>query len=237
MTAATCIGRVGGLAVALGIGAALSSGMGAASADTGAAHSSNPSHAAAPNTARKMSAPAARATARPSAVVSSAHAAAATATRRDTVKGTPASSPSASAAGTARTSTPINPVVIVDRVVYTPLHTAAEGWIHSGVGQQIDGIINTIARSYAIGDGADGDQERLLADGQTEITGSMPVNTDGGLIANGEPIGASGLRQIHEIVRQLRGEAGDRQVPGNPKVGFTQLYGAPGTAAATILTT
>lgn len=58
-----------------------------------------------------------------------------------------------------------------------------------------------------------------------------------GLIANGDPIGASGLRQIHEIVRQLRGEAGDRQVPGEPRVGFTQLYGAPGTAAATILTT
>ena len=42
---------------------------------------------------------------------------------------------------------------------------------------------------------------------------------------------------FHEIVRQLRGEADDRQVPGSPKVGFTQLYGAPGTAAATILTT
>jgi acetyl-CoA acetyltransferase len=84
---------------------------------------------------------------------------------------------------------------------------------------------------------AHGDQEKLLADGATEINGAMPVNTDGGLIANGEPIGASGLRQIHEIVRQLRGEAGERQVSGNPKVGFTQLYGAPGTAAASILTT
>ena len=84
---------------------------------------------------------------------------------------------------------------------------------------------------------ADGEQEKLLADGATEIHGGMPINTDGGLIANGEPIGASGLRQIHEIVRQLRGEAGDRQVPGQPKVGFTQLYGAPGTAAATVLTT
>jgi acetyl-CoA C-acetyltransferase len=84
---------------------------------------------------------------------------------------------------------------------------------------------------------ADGEQEKLLADGVTEITGSMPINTDGGLIANGEPIGASGLRQIHELVRQLRGEAGDRQVAGAPSVGFAQLYGAPGTAAATILTT
>jgi acetyl-CoA acetyltransferase len=83
---------------------------------------------------------------------------------------------------------------------------------------------------------ADGDQERLLADGATEIGGSMPINTDGGLIANGEPIGASGLRQIHELVKQLRGEAGDRQVPGEPRVGFAQLYGAPGTAGATIVT-
>jgi acetyl-CoA C-acetyltransferase len=84
---------------------------------------------------------------------------------------------------------------------------------------------------------ADGEQEKLLADGATEIAGPMPVNTDGGLIANGEPIGASGLRQVHELVRQLRGEAGERQVPGAPRVGFAQVYGAPGTAAATILTT
>ncbi|HEY7053917.1 MAG TPA: thiolase family protein [Mycobacterium sp.] len=83
---------------------------------------------------------------------------------------------------------------------------------------------------------ADGEQEKLLADGATEISGPMPVNTDGGLIANGEPIGASGLRQIHELVRQLRGEAGDRQVQGEPQVGFAQVYGAPGTAAASILT-
>jgi acetyl-CoA acetyltransferase len=84
---------------------------------------------------------------------------------------------------------------------------------------------------------ADGDQEKLVADGATEIGGPMPVNTDGGLIANGEPIGASGLRQMHELVRQLRGEAGDRQVPGAPQVGFAQVYGAPGTASATIVTT
>jgi len=82
---------------------------------------------------------------------------------------------------------------------------------------------------------ADGDQEKLLADGATEIGGSLPVNTDGGLIANGEPIGASGLRQVHELVRQLRGEAGERQVPGGPRVGLAQVYGAPGTASATIL--
>jgi len=82
---------------------------------------------------------------------------------------------------------------------------------------------------------ADGEQEALVADGALEIDGRLPVNTDGGLIANGEPIGASGLRQVREIVLQLRGTAGDRQVPGNPKVGYTQLYGAPGTAGVSIL--
>jgi acetyl-CoA C-acetyltransferase len=84
---------------------------------------------------------------------------------------------------------------------------------------------------------ADGDQERLIAEGATEIGGSLPVNTDGGLIANGEPIGASGLRQVHELVLQLRGQAGERQVPGTPRVGYAQLYGAPGTAGVSILST
>jgi acetyl-CoA C-acetyltransferase len=82
---------------------------------------------------------------------------------------------------------------------------------------------------------AHGEQEKLVADRATEIDGPMPVNTDGGLIANGEPIGASGLRQIHELVLQLRGQAGERQVPGTPRVGYAQVYGAPGTAAVTIL--
>jgi acetyl-CoA acetyltransferase len=82
---------------------------------------------------------------------------------------------------------------------------------------------------------ADGDQEALVADGELEIGGRLPVNTDGGLIANGEPIGASGLRQVHEVVLQLLGQAGERQVPGGPKVGYTQLYGAPGVAGVSIL--
>jgi acetyl-CoA acetyltransferase len=84
---------------------------------------------------------------------------------------------------------------------------------------------------------ADGDQEKLIAEGATEIGGRMPVNTDGGLLANGEPIGASGLRQVHELVHQLRGTAGARQVPGSPRVGYAQLYGAPGTAGVSILST
>ncbi|MFN3231199.1 MAG: thiolase family protein [Alphaproteobacteria bacterium] len=81
----------------------------------------------------------------------------------------------------------------------------------------------------------DGEQEKLLRDGVTEINGAMPMNTDGGCIANGEPIGASGLRQIYEVVLQLRGEAGERQVGNDPKTGYTHVYGAPGISACTVL--
>jgi acetyl-CoA C-acetyltransferase len=80
-----------------------------------------------------------------------------------------------------------------------------------------------------------GEQESLIAAGETEIGGRLPVNTDGGCLANGEPIGASGLRQVYENVLQLRGDAGERQVPGNPKVGYTHVYGAPGISGVTIL--
>ncbi|ORA19896.1 thiolase family protein [Mycobacterium arosiense] len=81
----------------------------------------------------------------------------------------------------------------------------------------------------------DGEQEALLHDGATEIGGRLPINTDGGLLANGEPVGASGLRQVYELVHQLRGTAGDRQVPNDPRVALAQLYGSPGTAAVAIL--
>lgn len=80
-----------------------------------------------------------------------------------------------------------------------------------------------------------GEQESLIATGATAIGGRLPVNTDGGCIAMGEPIGASGLRQVYEVVTQLRGQAGARQVPGLPKVGFTQVYGAPGVSACAVL--
>jgi acetyl-CoA acetyltransferase len=80
-----------------------------------------------------------------------------------------------------------------------------------------------------------GEQAALYDSGETEIGGRLPVNTDGGCLANGEPVGASGLRQVYEIVAQLRGDAGERQVPGTPRVGFTHVYGAPGVSACTVL--
>jgi acetyl-CoA acetyltransferase len=80
-----------------------------------------------------------------------------------------------------------------------------------------------------------GEQAHLVTSGATAIDGRLPINTDGGLLANGEPVGASGLRQVYEIVQQLRGQAGQRQVPGNPRFGFTHVYGGPGVSAVTIL--
>ena len=82
---------------------------------------------------------------------------------------------------------------------------------------------------------ADGDQEEMIQTGQTSIGGKLPINTDGGCIANGEPIGASGLRQVYESVLQLRGAAGARQVE-DAKTAFTHVYGAPGISACTVLT-
>ncbi len=80
-----------------------------------------------------------------------------------------------------------------------------------------------------------GEQERMIQQGETEIGGRLPVNTDGGCLANGEPVGASGLRQVYENVLQLRGAAGERQVPGEPRVAYTHVYGAPGISGVTIL--
>lgn len=82
---------------------------------------------------------------------------------------------------------------------------------------------------------ADGEQEQWLAEGRTQIGGALPVNTDGGCLACGEPIGASGLRQVYENVVQLRGVGGGRQVAGDPKTAYSHVYGAPGVSAVAIL--
>ena len=64
--------------------------------------------------------------------------------------------------------------------------------------------------------------------------GKYPVNMSGGLISKGEPIGASHLGQIFEIVTQLRGKAGQRQVP-KAKVGLAHVLGAGNNCAVTIM--
>jgi acetyl-CoA acetyltransferase len=83
---------------------------------------------------------------------------------------------------------------------------------------------------------ADGEQERWLAEGVTLLEGRLPINTDGGCLACGEPIGASGLRQVYENVVQLRGAGGARQVRRPVRTAYSHVYGAPGVSAAVVLT-
>ncbi|HJY73802.1 MAG TPA: thiolase family protein, partial [Streptosporangiaceae bacterium] len=69
-----------------------------------------------------------------------------------------------------------------------------------------------------------GEGAALIRNGNTMLGGSRPVNTSGGLLARGHPIGATGLAQIVEAVTQLSGTAGGRQVPGAP-IALTQNAG------------
>ncbi|MEP0813115.1 MAG: thiolase domain-containing protein [bacterium] len=68
---------------------------------------------------------------------------------------------------------------------------------------------------------------KAAAAGETAIGGKKPINTSGGLKSKGHPVGATGIGQIHELVTQLRGEAGKRQVEG-AKRGLAQNMGGSG---------
>ena len=72
---------------------------------------------------------------------------------------------------------------------------------------------------------AAGEAEAMVMRGDMGPGGKTPVNTDGGLVSRGHPLGPTGLAQIWETVQQLRGEAGGRQVP-DAKVGLIQMIGA-----------
>ena len=73
-----------------------------------------------------------------------------------------------------------------------------------------------------------GEGAALAESGHTAIGGPQPVNPSGGLLSRGHPLGATGLAQVAEIVWQLRGTAGPRQVPG-ATVGVVETMGG-GTA-------
>ncbi len=80
-----------------------------------------------------------------------------------------------------------------------------------------------------------GEAWKATLEGRTALTGSLPTNTDGGLLAMGHPFGATGIRMIHETVTQLRHEAGPRQVQ-DPRVGLAQCSGAGDVSTVHILT-
>jgi len=95
-------------------------------------------------------------------------------------------------------------------------------------------VASEIIYSEELGLCKEGEGGRLIDEGATEINGRIPINVSGGLLSKGEPVGASALGQIHEIVLQLRGEAGPRQV-SKAKTGLSHVYGGGGYSCVTIL--
>jgi len=69
-----------------------------------------------------------------------------------------------------------------------------------------------------------GEGGKFIENGATKLDGSIPINTSGGLVSKGHPVGSTGLSMIYEIITQLRGEAGPRQVP-NVRIGLTENGG------------
>jgi acetyl-CoA acetyltransferase len=72
---------------------------------------------------------------------------------------------------------------------------------------------------------APGEGPRLIDDGTTTLRGRVPVNPSGGLCSRGHPVGATGLLQVAELVWQMRGEAGQRQIEKPPKATMAQNQG------------
>lgn len=75
---------------------------------------------------------------------------------------------------------------------------------------------------------AKGEGKNMIREGQTEIGGKIPVNVDGGLKAKGHPVGATGVSMMVEVSKQLRGEAGPRQVPLKKGNGLVHNVGGTG---------
>ncbi len=79
--------------------------------------------------------------------------------------------------------------------------------------------------SEALGLCEPGGGVRFLREGHTRLGGRVPINTSGGLVRNGHPIGATGLSQIHELTVQLRGRGGARQADNKPRIALAENGG------------
>jgi acetyl-CoA acyltransferase len=88
----------------------------------------------------------------------------------------------------------------------------------------------------ALGFANRGQAKQLIDQGAMALGGKLPVNTGGGLMAFGHPVGATGVKQVVEVSRQLLGRCGDYQVASSPRLGLTQNMGGDDrTAVVTIL--
>lgn len=96
--------------------------------------------------------------------------------------------------------------------------------------------VTEILMAEALGLAPFGEGGRLAREGRSHVDGDIPINTGGGLLAFGHPVGATGVKQVLEIVRQMRGQCGDYQMPTLPTVGLAaNMGGDDRTAVITVL--
>jgi len=115
-------------------------------------------------------------------------------------------------------------------------NAAAEAYREAGIGpsdidiaELHDAFTSVELISYEdLGFCGKGEAKEMIRKGITNIDGKLPVNTSGGLKAKGHPISATGVSQIYEIVRQIRGQSGERQV-SNAKYALAQNIGGAGS--------
>lgn len=129
-------------------------------------------------------------------------------------------------------------------VVGKPMSRAAAQQVYAESGRGIEDTdvielhdcfsVNELLTYEALGMCRDGESGRLVADGATTYGGRWVVNPSGGLISKGHPLGATGIAQCAELVWQLRGEAGPRQVAG-ARTGLAHNIGLGGAAVVTML--
>jgi acetyl-CoA acyltransferase len=129
-------------------------------------------------------------------------------------------------------------------VVGQPMSRAAGRQVYdrSGLGiEDVDVVelhdcfsVNELLTYEALGMCPVGESGKLVESGATTYGGRWVVNPSGGLISKGHPLGATGLAQTAELVWQLRGTAGERQVPG-ARVGLAHNIGLGGAAVVTML--
>ena len=93
--------------------------------------------------------------------------------------------------------------------------------------------IGEISHYESLGLCQKGEGGRLISEGVTELGGRIPVNPSGGLLAKGHPMGATGIAQLAELVWQLRGLAGQRQID-NARIGLAHCLGGLGGGVCTV---
>ncbi|MFJ1528755.1 lipid-transfer protein [Streptomyces mirabilis] len=129
-------------------------------------------------------------------------------------------------------------------VVGQPMSREAARQVYERSGLGIDDVdvvelhdcfsINELLTYEALGMCEEGESGELVESGATTYGGRWVVNPSGGLISKGHPLGATGIAQVAELVWQLRGEAGPRQVSG-ARIGLAHNIGLGGAAVVTLL--